>query len=278
MKQFKITADNFKNFFFCFDSYERMHYMDDWKSYNHMHSFSEVFFITQGKGVFHTDEEDIPISKGMVVIVNPTVVHTEFSSKDSPLEYAVFSVSDLWFTSDNADSSKKFFVYNFFSDYDFLFDVIRVIEDEDMQKRPFWQSAVLNEFNKFMLFVLRKAKIFSLPFNSSEKPNTISQVHQYLTSRYQEEITLDRLAQIFFLNKYYLAHAYKKKYGISIMKQLNIVRCIEAKKLLQSTNLPISEIAVSVGFNSISHFSGTYKSIINEPPAKTRKAFYEKST
>ena len=62
--------------------------------------------------------------------------------------YRVFSVSDLWFTSDNADSSKKFFVYNFFSDYDFLFDVIRVIEDEDMQKRPFWQSAVLNEFNK----------------------------------------------------------------------------------------------------------------------------------
>jgi AraC family transcriptional regulator len=62
------------------------------------------------------------------------------------------------------------------------------------------------------------------------------------------------------------------------MRQLNIIRCTEAKKLLETTNLPIAEIAVSVGFNSISHFSGTYKSIINESPAKTRKAFYEKKS
>ncbi|MBQ7373124.1 MAG: AraC family transcriptional regulator [Clostridia bacterium] len=48
------------------------------------------------------------------------------------------------------------------------------------------------------------------------------------------------------------------------------------KNLLESTNLPISETAVSVGFNSISHFSEVYKSIINESPVKTRKNFYEK--
>jgi len=143
-----------------------------------------------------------------------------------------------------------------------------------VQKRPFWKNAIMNEFNKFMVFILRKKQLLSLPFHSSEQPNTISNIHNFLTSNYQDDITLDKIANLFFLNKYYLAHAYKKKYGVSIIKDLNIIRCNEAKTLLKTTNLPISEIALSVGYNSISHFSGTYKDIIKETPQKTRSNFF----
>ncbi|MBR2336592.1 MAG: helix-turn-helix transcriptional regulator [Clostridia bacterium] len=275
MKQFYINLESFINNTINFTSYERAHYNGDWKSYEHMHAFAEIFFITQGKGVFRTKAEDVPIHKGMVIIVNPMTVHTEISSEDSPLEYAVFSVKNTTFVGQSTERSKQVFVYNLFSDYDFLFNIIRVLEDEEEQKRPLWQMAVITELNKFAIFVLRKTGLYSLNSDSKEKPNTMSVIHLFLKSQYQEEISLDKLANYFFLNKYYLAHAYKKKYGISVMKQLNIFRCNEAKKLLETTNLPISEIAVSVGFNSISHFSGTYKSIINESPAKTRKSFYE---
>jgi transcriptional regulator GlxA family with amidase domain len=77
------------------------------------------------------------------------------------------------------------------------------------------------------------------------------------------------------LNKYYIAHAFQKKYGVSIVKFLNTVRCNEAKKLLETTDLSITEIAISVGFNSSSHFTETYKKIIGETPAQTRKRFYK---
>lgn len=277
MKQFYINLESFSSSQFNFTTYERAHYHGDWKSYEHMHAFSEIFFITQGKGIFHTKTEDIPIQKGMIIVVNPMTVHTEISSEESPLEYAVFSIKNTTFVGQNSEASKQVFVFNFLSDYEFLFNIIRVLEDEEEQKRPLWQNAVINEFNKFVLFVLRKTGLYSLQFDSTEKPNTMSLIHLFLKSQYQEEITLDKLANYFFLNKYYLAHAYKSKYGVPIMKQLNIIRCKEAKNLLETTNLPIYEIAISVGFNSISHFSSTYKSIINESPAKTRKLFFTNS-
>ena len=276
MKQFNINSENFNNYFYSFRTYQRAQYRGDWKSYEHMHAFAEIFFVTQGKGVFHTKTSDVPIHKGMIIIVNPMTVHTEISSLESPLEYAVFSINNMTFVSNKPQPNQNHFIFDFFAEYEFLFNVIRVIEDEEVQKRPFWQNAVMNEFNKFLLFILRKTNLCSMPFNSAEKPNTMSQINRHLQSQYQEEITLDKLADYFFLNKYYLAHAYKKKYGVSIMRHLSEIRCNEAKTLLETTNLPISEIAMSVGFNSISHFSVTYKNIIKESPAKTRKAYYNK--
>ena len=130
MKQFNINSDNFSNYFFSFETYDRARYLEDWKSYEHLHSFSEVFFVTDGKGIFHTKDEDIPIYKGMVILINPMTVHTEFSSTDDPLEYAVFSIKNFTFFKNNQESQKQLFIYDLSNDFEFLFDVIRVIEDE----------------------------------------------------------------------------------------------------------------------------------------------------
>ena len=150
-----------------------------------------------------------------------------------------------------------------------------MIEREYVTKSPFWQYAILNEFNSLMLFLLRNTQLVTLPFDSSAKPNSLSQIHLYLRSRYQENITLDKLSKLFFLNKYYIAHAFLKKYGVSIIKFLNTVRCTEAKKLLEETNMSITQIAISVGYNSSSHFTESYKKIIGETPAQTRKRFFK---
>ena len=80
MKQFNINSENFNNYFYSFRTYQRAQYRGDWKSYEHMHAFAEIFFVTQGKGVFHTKTSDVPIHKGMIIIVNPMTVHTEISS------------------------------------------------------------------------------------------------------------------------------------------------------------------------------------------------------
>ena len=254
--------------------YDRAEYCEDWKSYEHMHSFTEIFFITDGEGVFHTSEADTPIRKGMIIINTPSVRHTEYSSETHPLSYALFAVDDLTFAMQN--SPAKTFFFDFLSNYDYLFHILAVIEHEYAEQPPLWQNAVLNEFNKLMLFLLRNTQLVTLPFDSSAKPNSLSQIHQFLRSRYPENITLDRIAELYFLNKYYLAHAFQKKYGVPIMKFLNQVRCKEAKTLLETTDLSITEIAISVGYNSSSHFSESYKKIIGETPAQTRKRFYKK--
>lgn len=276
MRQFTIPPNFLENIErYTFRLYDRAEYAGDWKSIIHMHSHTEIFFVTDGNGFFRTNDGDFPIQRGMLIINNPAVPHTELSSTYSPLSYAVFGVDNLTFT--QPGSSKKTFFFDFSSQYNQIFHVLEVIEAEDVQKKPFWQQAIFNQFNDFILFLLRATNLVALPYDSSTKPNALSQIREYVYSHYQENLTLEHLANLCFLNKYYLAHAFKKKYGVTIFSYLNTVRCEGAKRLLQSTNMSITEIAISVGYNASSHFSECYKKIMGETPAQTRKKFYQKT-
>ena len=189
---------------------------------------------------------------------------------DAPFSYAVFSVENLTFTLPKAEQ-RKTFAFDFSAHFDHLYEMIAVIEREFVEKPPFWQHAIWTEFNSFMIFLLRNTRLITVPFDSSAKPNLPSRIQELLHSCYQENITLERLSEHFYLNKYYLVHAFKKKYGVTIMHYLNELRCMEAKKLLETTDLSITQIAICVGYNSSSHFSDSYKKIMGEAPAHTRK-------
>lgn len=276
MRQFSIPPNQLNNVkTYKLRSYERTEYSKSWKSYEHMHSHTEIFFITNGEGIFHTKEADTPIRRGMIVINTPSVPHTEYSSEARPLSYACFSVDNLSFSLPETSKQKTFF-FDFSTHFDWLFHILAVIEYEQAEKPPFWQLSIVNAFNDFMLFLLRNTQLVALPFDSSVKPNLPSRIQAYLQANYQDNITLDKLSEDFFLNKYYIVHAFKKKYGVSIMQYLNQLRCTDAKRLLENTDLSITEIAISVGYNSSSHFTESYKKIIGEAPTATRKKAHTK--
>lgn len=278
MRQFEIpfrSLNNGENYNLC--SYGRWQYVNDWQCYKHMHSFTEIFFITDGEGVFHTNDAEFPIRRGNVIVNTPSVVHTEIPSKKNPLSYAVFCVENLTFKIPSTPNEKTF-IFDFSANYDQLFKVLEVIEREYCEKAPFWQQAVLNEFNVFMLFLMRNTNLETLPFDSTKKSNSISAIKHYLDSHYQGNLTLDSLSKNFFLNKYYIAHAFNKKYGVPIMRYLNDLRCREGAHLLKTTDLSVTEIAISIGYNSAAAFTDNYKKIVGETPAETRRNFFKEKS
>lgn len=223
----------------------------------------------------------------MVIIVNPSIMHAEISSEQHPLEYALFSVKNfavagqgnvhsglLVSTEDNVSPQRGSLIFDYSSCFAELFSVLENIEAEEVKHRPFWELAVLNEFNRFMLFLLRKGTLISIPHDSSRQPTAMNRVELYIRSQHADDITLDKIANLFYMNKYYLAHAFKKQYGISPIKYLNKVRCEDARDLLKTTSLSISQIATSVGFYTISHFCSLYRRFFNETPQETRKNAY----
>lgn len=259
------------------------------KNFEHMHPHAEIFFVTEGKGYFRTANETIKVQKGMVIINNPHVRHTDAFSEDSNFEYAVFAITNIAFTQDSnsrdmtlidiidptktdTKSPAQTFSFDYSFYFDEIFDFLRVIESESCEKKPFWDLGVLNEFDKFMLFLFRHSTLLSLPYNSEQKkPSVANSVHFYLNASYADDITLDKLSNLFYTNKYYLAHTFKKTFGISPIAYLNKLRCEKAKTMLETTDLSITAIATSVGFASISHFSETYKKYLGASPMKTRK-------
>lgn len=69
----------------------------------------------------------------------------------------------------------------------------------------------------------------------------------------------------------YLSSIFKKKYGIGIAKYIASLRIEEAKNLIMSTNLPIKDIALRVGFSSDITFLRAFKRLESVTPGSLRK-------
>lgn len=62
----------------------------------------------------------------------------------------------------------------------------------------------------------------------------------------------------------------KEDFNLSFPQYLNLIRLTEAKRLLRTTDLQITEIALKVGYNNVTHFNRTFKKIENTSPKEFR--------
>ena len=102
--------------------------------------------------------------------------------------------------------------------------------------------------------------------------NIIDDVIKYTNRHYQENITLNQICTIFSKSRSCISHTFKKETGQSFREYLISVRLRSAKSLLLYSNLSISEIAYSVGFNDSNYFSNTFKKYVGLSPSKYKNA------
>ena len=86
------------------------------------------------------------------------------------------------------------------------------------------------------------------------------------------ELSLEEIAQRFYLSKYYVCRLFKEVTGYSINEYINIHRVQKAQWYLTETDLSISEIAGQIGFGSMTHFEKIFKTYTTMTPLKYRKS------
>lgn len=106
---------------------------------------------------------------------------------------------------------------------------------------------------------------------TAKKKASVADVKEYLDSHYSTKITLDGLADQYYINKYYLTKVFKEQYGQSITNYLLNVRITKAKQLLRFSEKSVEEIGLEVGLGAPHYFSQTFKSVEGVPPSKYRE-------
>jgi YesN/AraC family two-component response regulator len=94
----------------------------------------------------------------------------------------------------------------------------------------------------------------------------ISGVVRYINDNYYKELTLQYIADEFFISSYYLSRVFKEVTGFSFVHYLNSVRVKEAKKLLEDTDMKVYLIAKKTGFGSVTNFGRVFKEITGHTP------------
>ena len=83
----------------------------------------------------------------------------------------------------------------------------------------------------------------------------VEKVKHYIFENFTFGFSASDIAEQFGYNEKYLGRIFKERAGQSIKEYCNTLRVNEAKKLLVSTDLPVSEIAGLTGFNNITYFN-----------------------
>lgn len=102
-------------------------------------------------------------------------------------------------------------------------------------------------------------------------PAVVREIRDYLTSSYDQKITLEDLALKFSLNSFYLQKMFKRYIGQSPTEYLIYLRMTKAKSLMRTTHKSVSEIAYAVGIDNNSHFTRLFKKHEGMTPQDYRK-------
>ena len=95
---------------------------------------------------------------------------------------------------------------------------------------------------------------------SGKKKDLVHKVKDYMEDHYcEEDLSLNSLAEIFYVNASYLSRVFKEKTGNTFSGWLFEIRMREAEKLVQRTDLRAYEIAEKVGISDPHYFSSCFK-------------------
>jgi AraC-like DNA-binding protein/quercetin dioxygenase-like cupin family protein len=89
---------------------------------------------------------------------------------------------------------------------------------------------------------------------------------KYLRENYTEPIYARQMARAVGLSESRLKHVFQKALGISWVKYLQGYRIHRAAALLNEGKHNVTEAALSVGFDSLSHFNITFRSFMGKSP------------
>ena len=104
-----------------------------------------------------------------------------------------------------------------------------------------------------------------------EQFDRMRQIISYMHTHYQEDISLEQLAKVFYISPYYLCREFKRHMDCTMVQYLNVTRIMNAQRKLMETDLNITQVSRETGFSNLTHFNRVFKSIAGMTPSEYQK-------
>ncbi|HTG71031.1 MAG TPA: response regulator [Candidatus Udaeobacter sp.] len=130
-------------------------------------------------------------------------------------------------------------------------------------------KAIPNEVKKMQVGAPNEGKAYSYPaVNKSDE--AIELALQYIAGNYEENLSLEKVASVVYLNPIYFSQVFKQKIGIGYKDYVTNLRLERAKQLLADPKLRIIDIALMVGYGDFRHFSQVFRKKFHMTPSEFR--------
>ncbi|MFD2328898.1 response regulator [Cohnella sp. GCM10020058] len=99
----------------------------------------------------------------------------------------------------------------------------------------------------------------------------MGEIKSYIGRNYERQISLESVAEAFYVTKEYLSKAFKAQTGVNLTEYVIRLRMDKARSLVCDSELKIKDIALSVGYEDVTYFNRLFKSQFGETPGRMRE-------
>ena len=241
----------------------------------------QVIFVLQGVVRYQVEKKEYIISKGGMIVLNTLEEHG-LEVLEYPYERYIFQIDPAFFQQEiRYPEIISIFVRRSaaFSHllklpatvWEEAYQCIVAMEKEYRTKDQYWKMMVGAGLRQLMVAVFRECQDSIYTGKIDASANLAFKIQNYLDHHYLHELTIDEIADKFFLNKHYISHLFKDVTGYSIMKYVTSLRMNKAKAMLLETNESISSIAVQCGYSNFTYFTKQFKKYEGCTPSSYRK-------
>lgn len=232
---------------------------DDFKLHNHDDVYEIVLFLS-GEAEFYVEGNIYKLKPYDMIITRPFEMHhIKCLSKKTYERIILYIHTD-------------FFKHNHCEEFESIF-TDRLPGTESLIPADIVKDNLLNPINRIsvyihdgsltaanavlieFLYLLNESKTTISPEKSKDK--RISNIILYINEHLSETITLDFLAEKFYINKYHLCKIFKKNTGYTLSQYINYKRIMLVREL-HINGQTLLEASTNAGFNNYSHFYRMY--------------------
>ena len=233
-----------------------------------LRSYQLIHFVLNGEGEFRINEHVFHLKAGDAFLIPAGKITYYEASKTNPWSYAWISfigISSESYLYQIMTSTEDIYVIHGLDTRKYYDSISRIMQlDASLTSHYF-------EGNSILLHII--SMLFSdVDFHEADtnKLSIIDEIKFYFDINYAENLKLKDIADYFGIHQNYLTRAFHEKFGISPNKYLLQLKFKKAARLLATTQLPVSIISNSLGFEDQLAFSRTFKKFYNVSPTDYR--------
>lgn len=110
------------------------------------------------------------------------------------------------------------------------------------------------------------------PLRTAQTQKFVEKIQQYVTENYATPLTREQIASALGVTPAYVSRVFRQQSGMALWDYVNAYRVARACELLKHSDLSVTEVAFTVGFNDPAYFSRVFRKQTGKSPAAYRTA------
>lgn len=259
----------------------------DYVSKTETHDFWEINYADKDKFSVMVGDKQITLNVGELLLIPPNVPHFLTSGKSEPnafiISFTCSSKAMELFTEEKyaVSDNLRYLLQNVMSEAEQTFNIPEFNPDLtklELKEQPRFggEQVIKNSLELLLLYLIREKsndKFTTEFFLSKVAPSTDLQdeIVRILNSKIYENFKLDDLCEALHYGKTFICTTFKKKTGKSIYQTYLKLKIDESKKLIRK-GLTFSSISEKLCFDSVAHFTETFKKYIGMTPSEYKNS------